>query len=363
LLWLFFLSLSPLTKAKVPAIIVFGDSSVDSGNNNLISTVLKSNFQPYGRDFYGGQPTGRFCNGRIPPDFISEAFGLKPAIPAYLDPAYNISDFATGVCFASAGTGYDNATSKVLNVIPLWKELEYYKEYQGKLRSYVGENKANEILREALYLMSLGTNDFLENYYVFPTRKSQFSVRQYQDFLLGLGENFVRELHALGVRKISITGLPPMGCLPLERATNILGQNDCVPEYNNVASGFNRKLEGLVAKLNKELPGMRMVSAPAYDIFYQIITRPSLFGFEVTGVACCSTGTFEMSYLCNQYNPFTCSDANKYVFWDAFHPTEKTNKIISDHLIPLLLAIASLQSLSNDELIVIGTCPSPAMKW
>ncbi|XP_017974736.1 PREDICTED: GDSL esterase/lipase At2g04570 [Theobroma cacao] len=339
--WLF-VSLSLIlfasARAQVPAIIVFGDSSVDSGNNNVIPTLLKSNFKPYGRDFYGGHPTGRFCNGRIPPDFISEAFGLKPAIPAYLDPAYTISDFATGVCFASAGTGYDNATSKVLNVIPLWKELEYYKEYQQKLRAYVGKKKANQILSEALYLMSLGTNDFLENYYIFPTRKSQFSVRQYQDFLLGLGENFIRELHGLGVRKLSVTGLPPMGCLPLERVTNILGQNDCVDEYNNVALEFNRKLEGLVAKLNKDLPGMRMVSAPAYDIFYQIIKRPSLFGFEVTGLACCSTGTFEMSYLCSQYNPFTCSDANKYVFWDAFHPTEKTNKIISDHLIPGLLA-------------------------
>ena len=102
------------TKAKVPAIIVFGDSSVDTGNNNVISTVLKSNFKPYGRDFEGGLPTGRFCNGRLPPDFISEAFGLKPAIPAYLDPRYSITDFATGVCFASAGTGYDNATSDVL---------------------------------------------------------------------------------------------------------------------------------------------------------------------------------------------------------------------------------------------------------
>lgn len=102
------------TKAKVPAIIVFGDSSVDTGNNNVISTLLKSNFKPYGRDFEGGLPTGRFCNGRVPPDFISEAFGLKPAIPAYLDPQYSISDFATGVCFASAGTGYDNATSDVL---------------------------------------------------------------------------------------------------------------------------------------------------------------------------------------------------------------------------------------------------------
>lgn len=101
-------------RAEVPAIIVFGDSSVDSGNNNRISTVLKSNFRPYGRDFYGRRATGRFSNGRIPPDFISEAFGLKPTVPAYLDPMFSISDFATGVCFASAGTGYDNATSKVL---------------------------------------------------------------------------------------------------------------------------------------------------------------------------------------------------------------------------------------------------------
>lgn len=109
-----FLILVSIAKSKVPAVIVFGDSSVDAGNNNVISTVLKSNFKPYGRDFDGGRPTGRFSNGRIPPDFVSEALGLKPEIPAYLDPAYSIEDFATGVCFASAGTGYDNATSAVL---------------------------------------------------------------------------------------------------------------------------------------------------------------------------------------------------------------------------------------------------------
>ena len=104
----------PETCAKFPALIVFGDSTVDSGNNNQISTVLKSNFQPYGRDYFDGKATGRFSNGRIAPDFISEGLGLKNAVPAYLDPAYNIADFATGVCFASAGTGLDNATSAVL---------------------------------------------------------------------------------------------------------------------------------------------------------------------------------------------------------------------------------------------------------
>lgn len=113
--WLVHLLLQVFTvRGKVPAIIVFGDSSVDSGNNNHVSTVLKSNFAPYGRDFYDGKPTGRFSNGRIPTDFISEAFGNKPIVPAYLDPTYDIKDFATGVCFASAGTGYDNATSDVL---------------------------------------------------------------------------------------------------------------------------------------------------------------------------------------------------------------------------------------------------------
>ena len=106
-----------ITEAKVSAIIVFGDSSVDAGNNNFIPTIARSNFLPYGRDFVGGKATGRFSNGRIPTDFISEAFGLKPTVPAYLDPAYNISDFASGVTFASAGTGYDNATSDVLVIL------------------------------------------------------------------------------------------------------------------------------------------------------------------------------------------------------------------------------------------------------
>jgi hypothetical protein len=67
-----------------------------------------------GRGFQDGVPTGRFCNGRLPTDFISEVIGLPPVVPEYLDPAYNIEDFAKGVSFASAGTGLDNATSDVL---------------------------------------------------------------------------------------------------------------------------------------------------------------------------------------------------------------------------------------------------------
>ncbi|XP_057977810.1 GDSL esterase/lipase At4g26790 [Malania oleifera] len=325
------------TDAKVPAIIIFGDSTVDAGNNNQIYTILKSNFAPYGRDFNGSQPTGRFCNGRLATDFISEAFGIKPTIPAYLDPMYDIREFATGVCFASAGTGYDNATSDVLSVIPLWKELEYFKNYQTQLRGYLGEEEANMILEQALYMISLGTNDFLENYYVLPRRSKEFSVEEYQNFLAGIARNFITELHQLGARKICITGLPPMGCLPLERTTNILHGSPCVEKFNNVAREFNKKLKGLVIKLNKDLDGIQLVQADPYSILSEMIQNPQSFGFEDAAKACCGTGRFEMSYICDD-NPLTCIDANKYVFWDAFHPTEKTNRIVADYVVKNTLA-------------------------
>lgn len=323
---------------KVPAIIVFGDSSVDAGNNNYIPTIARSNFEPYGRDFDGGKPTGRFCNGKIATDFISQAFGLKPTIPAYLDPSYNISDFATGVTFASAATGYDNATSDVLSVLPLWKQLEYYEEYQRKLRSYQGSSKAEDTISESLHIISIGTNDFVENYYAFPRRSSQYPVGLYEDFLVGIARDFVKKLYGLGARKISLGGLPPMGCLPLERATNFGAAGECVGRYNDVAVEFNGKLEKLVGRLNKELTGVKLVFSNPYDTFMRIIKNPSSYGFEVVASACCATGMFEMGYTCQRDSPFTCSNADKFVFWDSFHPTQKTHKILADYVFKTLFS-------------------------
>lgn len=51
---------------------VFGDSLVDAGNNDYLFTISKANVPPYGIDFLpsGGQPTGRFTNGRTISDII-----------------------------------------------------------------------------------------------------------------------------------------------------------------------------------------------------------------------------------------------------------------------------------------------------
>ncbi|KAI4374791.1 hypothetical protein MLD38_012744 [Melastoma candidum] len=326
------------TDARVVALIVFGDSSVDTGNNNQLQTVAKSNFPPYGRDFYGGKPTGRFCNGRITSDFISQAFGLRPFVPAYLDPAYSIKDFVTGVCFASSGTGYDNATAGFLSVLSLPKQLGNFRKYRGELWKHMGEEPARVILTEALYIVSLGTNDFLWTYYGLGGRSSVYSIEEYQTFLIGIAEGFVTELYRMGARKITLGGIPPMGCLPLERTHGILFGGGCIEHYNNVAREFNDKLQGLILKLNQRLTGIRLVISNPYDILLQMIRNPRSFGFKDAASACCGTGLIEMGYLCDRESPFTCSDANRYVFWDSFHPTERGYAIISDYIVKTYLS-------------------------
>uniref|UniRef100_A0A0D9WSE7 GDSL esterase/lipase n=1 Tax=Leersia perrieri TaxID=77586 RepID=A0A0D9WSE7_9ORYZ len=323
--------------ASVPAVIVFGDSTVDTGNNNVIGTTLKSNFPPYGRDLGGVGPTGRFCNGRLPPDFISESLGLPPLVPAYLDPAYGIADFARGVCFASAGTGLDNATAGVLAVIPLWKEVEYFKEYQRRLRRHAGHAAARRIVRDALYIVSIGTNDFLENYFLFVTgRFKQFTVDEFEDFLVAQAADFLTAIHRLGARRVTFAGLSAIGCLPLERTLNIV-RGGCIEEYNKVARDYNVKVNAMMSKLRSSLPGLKLAYIPVYEDMLNLINNPSTLGLENVEQGCCATGLFEMGYLCNEKSPLTCPDADKYFFWDSFHPTEKVNRFFANSTLQICL--------------------------
>lgn len=60
-----------LVTARQPAQFIFGDSLVDSGNNNyLLASLAKANFMPNGIDRPDHEPTGRFCNNASIPDLI-----------------------------------------------------------------------------------------------------------------------------------------------------------------------------------------------------------------------------------------------------------------------------------------------------
>ncbi|CAI0393894.1 unnamed protein product [Linum tenue] len=62
----------PSAQESVPAraFLVFGDSLVDSGNNNYLMTTARADSPPNGIDYPHQQPTGRFSNGLNFPDLI-----------------------------------------------------------------------------------------------------------------------------------------------------------------------------------------------------------------------------------------------------------------------------------------------------
>lgn len=164
------------------------------------------------------------------------------------------------------------------SVITLSEQLAYFKEYTDRLKIAKGEVAAKEIIGEALYIWSIGTNDFIENYYNLPSRRMEYTVAEYETYLLGLAEAAIRRVHALGGRKMDFTGLTPMGCLPAERIGNRGNPGMCNEEYNAVARSFNGKMKELVTKLNKDLPGLQLVFAETYDLLASVVDKPANYG-------------------------------------------------------------------------------------
>ncbi|KAL6003036.1 hypothetical protein ACLOJK_023258 [Asimina triloba] len=161
---------------------------IDTGNNDYIATtVVKANFPPYGVSFPNHLPTGRFSDGRLVPDFLASALGIRELVPPFLNPSLSDKDLRTGVSFASAGSNFDSLTTAVSGVIPVADQPGLFKQYVEMLKASVGEEKANKIISESLIVISAGTNDFVLNWYDLPSsRRLQFfnDIGLYQNFIL-----------------------------------------------------------------------------------------------------------------------------------------------------------------------------------
>ncbi|KAK9165101.1 hypothetical protein Scep_000292 [Stephania cephalantha] len=318
----------------VPALFAFGDSIVDTGNNNHLATVIKCNFPPYGRDFQGGLPTGRFCNGKTPADFIAQSLGIKELLPAYLDPNLKPADLLTGVCFASGAAGYDPLTAKVVNVLGLSVQINMFKEYIWRLKAMVGEERSASILSNSLYVVVAGSDDIANTYLGTPFRKFKYDIPAYTDLMVRGASSFIQELYDLGARRIGVFSAPPLGCLPSQRTLRGGKQRKCVDGPNQAALLFNSELSAAIARFNRKYSEARAVYIDTYTSLLQIINNPHSYGFEEVSKGCCGTGKIEVVILCNKLSPGgTCPDPSKYVFWDSFHPTEKTYQILVDELL------------------------------
>ncbi|KAF5735928.1 hypothetical protein HS088_TW14G00058 [Tripterygium wilfordii] len=400
----------------VPAVIVFGDSIVDPGNNNYMTTIIKCNFPRYGKDFMGGQPTGRFSNGRIPSDLLAEtfgvkklvppyldpnldiqdlvtgvsfasgvlslsdqldlfkdylskikqakdeegedtvgnilakgifivctgsddiantyfptptrklhydinsytdflvksastfyqpsrmqnwairllryglittyslflfecaeAFGIKDLLPAYLDPNLTIRDLHTGVSFASAGSGYDPLTAKLVSVLSLSDQLHLFKDYLRKIKHVMGEETMGRILAKGIFIVCAGGDDIVNTYFPTLFRIIDHDIHSYTDLMVKSASSFYQELHKLGVRRIGVFGVSTMGCLPSQRTTRGGIQRKCSASENQASQIFNSKLSSEIDVLNENLVDLKLVYFDSYHSLLHLVSNPSQY--------------------------------------------------------------------------------------
>ncbi|VFQ86289.1 unnamed protein product [Cuscuta campestris] len=321
-------ALLPAGAEAARAFFVFGDSLVDNGNNNYLATSARADSPPYGIDYPDHRPTGRFSNGYNIPDFISQAIGSEPTLP-YLAPELTGERLLVGANFASAGIGILNDTGiQFVNIIRIGQQLQYFEQYQRRLAAVVGAEQAKSRVNKALVLITLGGNDFVNNYFLVPVsaRRLQFTIPNYCRYLISEYRKILTRLYELGARRVLVTGTGPLGCVPAELAER--GRNgQCADELQESAAIFNPLLIQMIQDLNQELGSTVFVAVNAREMQNDFVHNPRAYGFTESKVACCGQGPYNGIGLCTVASNL-CADRNAYVFWDPFHPSERANGII-----------------------------------
>ncbi|XP_038726407.1 GDSL esterase/lipase At5g41890 [Tripterygium wilfordii] len=322
---------------------LFGDSLADAGNNDYIFTFSKADSPPYGIDFKpsGGRPTGRFTNGRTISDILGQALGAKSFPPPFLAPnATQANSLLTGINYASGASGILDQTGFLfIGRVSLRHQVNYFEQTRAYMVKIMGENGTKEFLKKAIFSLTIGSNDILN--YVQPLipffGHDKVSPSMFQDFMVSNLTVQLKRLHDLGARKFVVVGIGPLGCIPIVRALNLVSTGDCSVEINELIRGYNKKLNETLQGLNQELgPEAVLVYANPYDIFLRIVLNYDQYGFENAYKPCC--GGYFPFFLClkgsnGNTSSTACEDRSKYVFWDAFHPTEAANLFIAKELL------------------------------
>ncbi|PON62550.1 Lipase [Trema orientale] len=313
------------------ALFVFGDSLYDPGNNNYINTTTdyQANFWPYGETFFAS-PTGRFSDGRLIPDFISE-YAKLPLIPPYLKPG--VSNYAYGVNFASGGAGALVESHQGF-VVDLQTQLRYFKKVERQLSRKLGSAKAKTLISSAVYLFSVGGNDYLSPFTADSSFYKKFSKKEYVGMVFGNFTQVLQEIYKMGGRKFGFVSVPPLGCLPGTKILEPGNKGACYDEVNSLAKLHNKGLPKVLKLTQNQLKGFNYSNYDLYASISQRLEDPLKYGFKDANTGCCGSGPYRGVYSCGGKRGVKefelCDNVGDYFFFDSVHPSEKAHKQLSE---------------------------------
>ncbi|KAI4302193.1 hypothetical protein MLD38_037973 [Melastoma candidum] len=308
----------------VPALYVFGDSTIDAGNNNFLNTLAKTNFTPYGIDLCGKLPLGRATNGLTYADFIAEHLGLPPP-PPYLsfNDAKSRSKVTTGMNYASSSSGILNHTgSRAGKCLPLSEQVGYFKKTvrhdlprQIPLR---GELKLH--LKKSIILISIAGNDYTLGYLMDEEMRKKHDVVSYTKLLVHYLAANVERMAKLGAKKFVVRGMPMISCRSpffkvIEQQCDELGK-EIIPLYN--------------AQLIKSLDRLKAKHGILYTIIVpekiEISAAAAEIGSKFTYEPCCKINEFGGCIKDSE----PCKNRDDYLHFDAAHLTQVYHKFVAD---------------------------------
>ncbi|KAJ4711874.1 GDSL esterase/lipase [Melia azedarach] len=322
----------PVSDPLVPAFFVIGDSSVDSGTNNFLGTFARADHLPYGRDFDTHQPTGRFCNGRIPVDYLALRLGL-PFVPSYLGQTGSVEDMIQGVNYASAGAGIIFSSGSQLGQrISLTQQIQQFTDTYQQFILNMGEDSAANLISNSVFYLSIGINDYI-HYYLpnISDVQNHYLPWSFNQFLALTVRQELKNLYNMNVRKVVLMGMAPIGCAPHYLWKYNSENGECVEDINDMIMEFNFVMKYMVDELRQELPDANIIFCDMYQGSMDIIKNHERYGFNATTEACCGLGKFKGWILCLSPE-MACSDASSHIWWDQFHPTDAVNAILADNV-------------------------------
>ncbi|XP_019153027.1 PREDICTED: GDSL esterase/lipase At5g03610-like [Ipomoea nil] len=291
------------------ALFVFGDSYADTGN--LPKALSSSWKQPYGFTF-PGKPSGRFTDGRVFTDFVAKFLGLKSPIP-FKFIKYAMHRLQYGMNFAYGGTGvFDtlvpapNMTTQIDILEKLVKDSVYTKKD----------------LESSLFLVSVAGNDYA---YYIATGGTFAGLPAFTGRLMNQLVADLKRIRGLGAKRIAVTSLPPLGCVP--RSTAEFSFKHCNATANLGATYHNSVLQKAVVELNKETKASSYVVLDLYTSFSDILLKKQGSRKFWSPLKPCCLGV-KSGYFCGDVDAKgvamykVCRDPTSAFFWDTVHPSQ-----------------------------------------
>lgn len=312
-------------------LFVFGDSYADTGN--WPKSYGGSWQEPYGITF-PGTPSGRFSDGRVLTDYIAGILGTKSPMTYLGWKSGEKKSIKYGMNFAYGGTGVFNT---LVNQPNMTTQINYFQQ--------LVQQKQDLLHTSSIAILSIAGNDYATYFTSNHTLKDLSGLTK--SVISQLVSN-VKRIHELGVRKIGITAMEPLGCLP--QFTVSTSYQKCSNTENSIAEFHNQVLLESVRKLNNESDDKSLfVILDLYKAFSMALNlRQNLSTGNSkleTLLKPCYQGVSK-EYSCGNIEKGTkimkysvCGNPNDSFFWDMIHPSQQGWYAVSSNLHSSLLQL------------------------